>query len=278
MCIRYRNTIWQNSTVVSFTQQDISAPHFLIYSQGTVAPNKQMKIGIKPNDVVCPAGMVLSKRPHSNSIACLKPQNALKLFQRGWEAALKKNNINSVRSSLLQTGAQSESILIQGVKLWVNATDSKGTSWGAAALRNTGDKLESLDTISVRGFSVPYTSWYYTYTTNSSTNIQEQFVYGTNDNVGLLKDYSKNNQYDTCNDNTASPVFKIDVDGGAIGKPTMCFIAASGPILLKPGDSAVVYFHLPEGVLSTIDVGASMNVSIYADKDGLTTAVSIENP
>src|SRR5438093_3794731 len=50
-------------------------------------------------------------------------------------------------TSLFQTGAQSQSISTQGVKLWVNATDSKGTSWGAASVRNTGDKLEGIDKI-----------------------------------------------------------------------------------------------------------------------------------
>ncbi|TLX90583.1 MAG: hypothetical protein E6K93_05690 [Thaumarchaeota archaeon] len=46
-------------------------------------------------------------------------------------------------TSLFQTGAQSETISTQGVKLWVNPTASKGISWGAAAVRNTGDKIES---------------------------------------------------------------------------------------------------------------------------------------
>src|SRR5437016_14647779 len=69
-------------------------------------------------------------------------------------------------TSLFQTGAQSESISTQGVKLWVNSTSANGISWGAAAVRNTGDKLESVDTISVRGIAVPYTNRYYANTTN----------------------------------------------------------------------------------------------------------------
>ena len=181
-------------------------------------------------------------------------------------------------TSLFQTGAQSESISTQGVKLWVNATDSKGTSWGAAAVRNTGDKLESVDTISVRGVAVPYTSWYYANTTNSLANIQDQFVYGTNFGNGTLKSYSLNGLYDTCNGNTAAASIKIDVDGQATGKPTMCFIVASGPISLKPGDSAVIYFHLPSGVLNTVDAGASSSVSLYAGKVGAPTTVTIANP
>src|SRR5947209_8139734 len=80
-------------------------------------------------------------------------------------------------TSLFQTGAQSESISTQGVKLWVNATDSKGISWGAAAIRNTGDKLESVDTISVRGIAVPYTYWYYAKSSNLIEINRYHFIY-----------------------------------------------------------------------------------------------------
>jgi len=189
-------------------------------------------------------------------------------------------------TSLFQTGAQSESISTQGVKLWVNATDSKGTSWGAAAVRNTGDKLESVDTISVRGIAVPYTSWYYANTTNSLANIQDQFIYGVNDGTGMLKSStaaSTNppsfNTNSVCNGNSANPALEIDVDGSATtSKPPICMVLGSGPISLKPGDSAVIYFHLPSGVLNTVDAGSSSSVSLYAGKVGAPTTVTIANP
>ena len=179
-------------------------------------------------------------------------------------------------TSLFQTGAQSESISTQGVKLWVNATNSTGVSWGAAAVRNTGDKLESVDTISVRGVAIPYTSWYYANTTSSLSNIQDQFVYGTNDKSGFLHDYLGTPvSINTCP--AATTAFKLDVDGTG-SKPMMCMVAGNGPVSLKPGDSAVVYFRLPAGVLNTVDAGASSSVSIYAGKVGAPTTVTIANP
>lgn len=181
-------------------------------------------------------------------------------------------------TSIFQTGAQSESISAQGVKLWVNATDSKGTSWGAASVRNTGDKLEGIDKINVRGLAIPYSNWYYANTTNSLANIQDQFIYGSNDGAGILKDYSPSGSYDTCSGNTASPVFRIDVDGAGVGHPTMCFISANGPISLKPGESVIIYFHLPTGVFDTIDSGQSTSVALYAGKLGAPVTVTIANP
>src|SRR5256712_3177586 len=183
-------------------------------------------------------------------------------------------------TSLFQTGAQSESISTQGVKLWVNATANQGISWGAAAVRNTGDKLESVDTISVRGIAVPYTNWYYANTTNSLANIQDQFIYGQNLASGLLKSSNATTvnppPTDTmCSKSTYSLVMDVDGNGG---KPAICMIIGSGPISLKPGDSAVIYFHLPNGVLNTVDAGATSSVSLYAGKVGAPTTVTIANP
>lgn len=182
-------------------------------------------------------------------------------------------------TSLFQTGAQSEAISTQGTKLWVNATSSSGISWGAAAIRNTGDKLESVDTISVRGVSVPFSNWYFANTTNSLANIQDQFVYGANNGTGMLKTYTGpagNPTTDVCNPAAA---IKIDVDGATTGgKPALCMNAASGPISLKPGDSVVIYFRLPNGVLSTVDAGATSSVALYAGKVGAPTTVTIANP
>src|SRR2546425_10254559 len=183
-------------------------------------------------------------------------------------------------TSLFQTGAQSESVSTQGVKLWVDATNSSGVSWGAAAVRNTGDKLESVDTISVRGVAMPYTSWYYANTTNSLSNIQDQFVYGTTWTNGTLKNYlgptGITGTSDTCAPNSVHTI-KMDVDGLG-GKQAICLTVGSGPVSLKPGDSAFIYFHLPNGVLNTVDAGATSSVSLYAGKVGAPTTVTIANP
>ena len=181
-------------------------------------------------------------------------------------------------TSLFQTNAQSETISTQGVKLWINATDAKGTSWGAAAVRNTGDKLEAVDNISMRGVIVPYTNWYYANTTNSLANSQDQFVYGSNDGSGMLKTYlgpaGSTPSTDTCSPTAA---IQIDADGFG-GKPMICLGPSNGPISLKPGESVVIYFHLPNGVLTTVDSGSASTVALYAGKVGSPIPVTIANP
>ena len=61
-------------------------------------------------------------------------------------------------TTLFQGGTQSEAISVAGVKIWVHGTDSNGLSWGAAKIRNTGDKVLSVDKIAVRGSDVPFST------------------------------------------------------------------------------------------------------------------------
>src|SRR6267143_6248932 len=65
-------------------------------------------------------------------------------------------------TSLFQTGGQQQSIQVIGLKGWVNGTLQNGvyTAWGAAGIRNSGDKILSIDTIQMRGAAIPYISWY----------------------------------------------------------------------------------------------------------------------
>ncbi len=58
-------------------------------------------------------------------------------------------------TSLFQTGAQGESISTTGTQVWVDSTGASGWAWGAADVRNSGDKLLSVDQIQVRGQAVP---------------------------------------------------------------------------------------------------------------------------
>src|SRR2546427_3191488 len=122
-------------------------------------------------------------------------------------------------TSLFQTGAQSESISTQGVKLWVDAANTTGISWGASAVRNTGDKLESIDTIKIRGVAMPYTSWYYANTTNSLPNIQDQFVYGTTWTNGTLKNYlGPTGSTPIADTSAASSIHTIKLDVHGLGR------------------------------------------------------------
>ncbi len=80
-------------------------------------------------------------------------------------------------TSLFQTGAQQQSISSQGIKMWVNATNSNNVAWGAAAIRNNGDVLVSVSSIQIRDASIPYSSWYVdTNSSHTSANFQAQFI------------------------------------------------------------------------------------------------------
>jgi hypothetical protein len=190
-------------------------------------------------------------------------------------------------TSLFQTGAQQQSISTQGVKMWVNATDTSGLAWGAAGVRNSGDKLISVDQIIVRGASVPFTSWYVdkNQTRVSTDNFQSQYIHtGTQGASNLLRNsgnitagYTTN-----CDAGGASTggafYIKMDFDGSAGNKKTMCLIQATGPTALNPGERMVVYFKVPAGVISSVDAGASTSVSVFAGQTGAPTSVTVANP
>ncbi len=63
-------------------------------------------------------------------------------------------------TSLFQSGVQTESISVTGVKVWVHSSDTNGLAWGAAGVRNTGDKVVSVDKIQIRGTDIPFGQWY----------------------------------------------------------------------------------------------------------------------
>ena len=188
-------------------------------------------------------------------------------------------------TSLFQTGAKQESISTQGVKIWVNATDANGIGWGAAAVRNSGDKLVSVDHIIVRGTDVPYSNWYVdkSATRVTTTNFQAQFNHTGTYTSGMMKNSTDSGVATTsvttsagC-DNTTTGALKIDEDekGSNI---MLCLTQASGPVSLNPGDKMVVYFRVPNGILSSVDSGTTTGVSIFAGKTGSPQTVTVGNP
>ena len=192
-------------------------------------------------------------------------------------------------TSLFQTGAQSSGIATQGVHVWVNATS--GTSqtyvWGAAEIRNSGDKILSVDQINVRGNQVPFSKWYYDSdpTRVTASNFQSQLNYTGTDltgvgSPGLMRTYIGPNQFDVAMNVAGCPAtatFAINEFAGAAGSKNLCFSQASGPISLKPGDKAIVYFQVPTGILSTVDAGSQSSVAIYAGSVGAPQSVTVES-
>jgi len=187
-------------------------------------------------------------------------------------------------TSLFQTGAQSSGVAVQGVHVWVNATSGMSTTyvWGAAEIRNSGDKILSVDQINVRGNQVPFASWYYDSdpTRVTSANFQSQLNYTGTGHTGTVPATAGMmvNYYGTSSDNScpAASTFCIN-EFGKTGSPTLHFTQASGPISLKPGDKAIVYFQVPIGILSTVDAGSQSSVAIYAGSVGAPQSVTVES-
>ncbi len=176
-------------------------------------------------------------------------------------------------TSLFQGGTQQEAISVQGVQLWVNGTDANGIAWGAAAVRNSGDKILSVDKIEVRGTNVPFSQWYVDTDPDRVTvdNFQAQFVSEGTDANGDMKDSTS---VDTC---SPAVELSIDLDGATTGKPTLCLAVQTGPVGLNPGDRMVIYFQLPDGTLSSLDAGATSSLNIFAGKTGAPQSVTIGN-
>lgn len=180
-------------------------------------------------------------------------------------------------TSLFQGGTQQESIAVQGVKLWVDPATSNQTTWGAAAVRNSGDKIVSVDKIQIRGTDVSFSNWYAE--TNqarvTTKNFQAAFVHTKAYQPGtqLLVNSDPSG---TCTGVTGT-VMAIDQDGSG-GEPALCLIKQTGPITMNPGAKTIVYFQVPNGVLSALDAGSATSLNIFAGRTGAPQSITVANP
>ena len=171
-------------------------------------------------------------------------------------------------ASLFQGGTQQESISVSNVKVWVHATDTNGLAWGAAGVRNTGDKVISVDRIKIRGNDIPFNQWYTDSTVTSSTF---QLALNHTGWSGVAGNIKKTN---SCNLGSTT----ISIDPDTSGAVTECIAAdaGTGPVSLTPGASAVIYFKMTNGTLTSLDSGASTSVNIFAGKTGAPQSVTIQ--
>jgi len=172
-------------------------------------------------------------------------------------------------TTLFQGGAQQEAITVSGIKMWVHGTAGDGLAWGAFAVRNTGDKVLSVDRIAVRGTDIPFAQWY---PDNNVTSplIQQAMLFPTWNGTGGMLAWS-----DPDGDCTAAASdLRIDLDGAG-GELAVCAVPAAGPIGLDPGQAAVIYFKLTNGTVSTVDGGAQTSVSVFAGKTGAPQSIAI---
>ncbi|MFQ5440897.1 MAG: hypothetical protein ACE5DL_05485 [Nitrosopumilaceae archaeon] len=180
-------------------------------------------------------------------------------------------------TSLFQTVAQEESIDVQGINIWVNATDATGDAWGAAGVRNNGDKNLSVDNIVIKGATVPFSSWYWDADQSRVTidNFQASFVHEGTGGAGTLMNDSP--VVSTACTSPAGTTLEIDFDGAGT-LDTLCLQQGSGPVGLKPGERAIIYFQVPQSSITTLDAGAATTLKVFAGEAGAPLSTIIQNP
>ena len=179
-------------------------------------------------------------------------------------------------TSLFQSSTLTEQLTVTGTKIWVEPDDANGHAWGAAGLRNSGDKAVSVDKITVRGVDVPFTDWFATIDQDEATvaNVQAAFNHTlAYDTGGEMADDV--NAAATGNCSATDQDDEILMNNGDVD---MCLERQSGPIGLDPGDRAVVYFKVINGTLNPIDAGVSTSVNIFAGKTGAPLSLTVQNP
>ncbi len=170
-------------------------------------------------------------------------------------------------TSLFQSGTLTETISITGVKVYVHATDSAGLAWGAFGVRNSGDKILSLDKISIRGDDIGFSSWFSNKTVtqgafDSVYKFPGWFLISGAPNGTMIQEAP-----------TCASGQKVRIELGGDG---FCATAQTGPLSLGLGEKAVVYFQISNGTLTELDSGVTTNVSIFAGKAGAPLAVTIK--
>jgi len=173
-------------------------------------------------------------------------------------------------TTLFQGGAQQESISVSGIKMWVHGTDPEGLAWGAFAVRNTGDKVLSVDRISVRGTDIPFSQWYADVVVTS--DLIQQPMNFTGWAGGGDPGQLKKNPTAACNPATDMEIV-LQNSVGADG--WFCADPAGGPIGLDPGQAAIIYFRLNNGTVGSVDGGAQTSVSVFAGKTGAPQSIAI---
>ncbi len=171
--------------------------------------------------------------------------------------------------SLIQSQTAIEGITITGVKLFVHDDlDGKapdGLAWGAFGVRNSGDKIVSLDKISIRGNDVGFSNWFSNKTVTDSTFDSVYTFPGWNGTNGFLTGQPTA----TCSSVQVDVEILVDTVG-------FCANAQSGALSLGLGERAVIYFKTGNGTLTPSDAGASTTVSIFAGNAGAPLSVTVK--
>jgi hypothetical protein len=185
-------------------------------------------------------------------------------------------------TSLFQTNANSESIITTGTQLWIDAKGNSGWAWGAFDVRNTGDKMLSVDQIQIRGQAVPYGNWYAdtNATQLTSSQYQSALIY-----TSMI--IAANSPDGQLNNGTAAniPVANIPCAQGSgvlimqltTGSSALCMSKQNGPVSLAPGAKAIIYFKVTQNLLTSVDASSVNSVAVYAGKVGSPVSVAAQS-
>ncbi len=166
-------------------------------------------------------------------------------------------------TSLFQSGTQQESIASSGIKVWVHTEATEGMAWGAAKVRNVGDKIVSVDKIQIRGSDVPFSQWYPDTSVNSTTFQQALNFTGWSTTSGNMA-----NSTGICaGENLQIRIYETG---------DVCANRSSGPVALIPGQSTIIYFKLTNGTITSLDSGANTSVNIFAGKAGAPQSITVQ--
>lgn len=160
-------------------------------------------------------------------------------------------------TSLFQSGSQQSAISVSNQHLWYHSLPAANQATvGAFVVRNTGDKVVAIDSITIRGASVPFSSWYY------APPIGGADITG----IGELGKNATALTGATC----ATCIDKDNIGGGdTLGTK------ASGPLTLQTGKQAIIYYIIPSGKVTASDTGASTSVSVFAGSAGSVQTVTV---
>ncbi len=135
---------------------------------------------------------------------------------------------------------------------------------GAAGVRNTGDKVLSVDKITIRGLDIPFAQWYADTSVSASLYQQALNHSGWDSSVsGFI-----------FNNGACTGGKALNFDLGATDD--YCADAATGPISLTPGQSAIIYFKLTNGTITSLDSGVNTSVNIYAGRAGAPQSITVQ--
>ncbi|HET6458918.1 MAG TPA: hypothetical protein VFG24_08590 [Nitrosopumilaceae archaeon] len=186
----------------------------------------------------------------------------------------------SYGTSLFQTNASSEAISTTGTHLWVDSTGNSGWAWGTFDVRNSGDKLLSVDQIQIRGQAVPYANWYAdtNATQVTSSQFQSVLVYSSmivaqNSPDGQLRNGTLAGYPligNSCPNASGNLIMQLTT-----GSPSLCLNQQSGPVSLAPGAKAIIYFKVPQNLLTSVDAGSASSIGVYAGKVGSPVSVTV---